>query len=228
MDNPKDKEITDNLIIDNPKSEHKSPSRLMLIVGGIMLLFIGLVIGYYFSQKSQYVAIPQTTPSPIPSPEAGDEIEGWKTYVNEEYGFEFKYYKDQLEVIECFRNNVSVIFILSLSKKQEYDVCKVGFALNIKQVDTDFALSKSNYDSHNISTDKINIDSQSYTKYVGIRKDEPRLDGMPTSAVSKFIYIPIKKDDKTLLISLEMVDPQKIYYEESLLGQILSTFEFVK
>ncbi|MDP4011258.1 MAG: hypothetical protein Q8P72_03455, partial [Candidatus Roizmanbacteria bacterium] len=36
-------------------------------------------------------------PSPIPSPEVGDEMEGWKTYANEEYGFSFKYPPDWFE-----------------------------------------------------------------------------------------------------------------------------------
>jgi len=91
MDTLQETETIDNLIKENPKSEYKSPSRLMLIVGGIILLVLGLVVGYYLSSSSKAQTSYQTTSSPIPSPEAGDEMEGWKTYSNKEYGFEFEY-----------------------------------------------------------------------------------------------------------------------------------------
>jgi len=47
-------------------------SRAVLLLGGMLILAIGLTVGYYFSQSS--------TPSPTPSPGTSDEMEGWKTY----------------------------------------------------------------------------------------------------------------------------------------------------
>ncbi|PJC31283.1 hypothetical protein CO051_04215 [Candidatus Roizmanbacteria bacterium CG_4_9_14_0_2_um_filter_39_13] len=69
MDTPQDTETIDNLIKENPKPEHKSPSRLMLIVGGIILFVLGLVVGYYLSLSSKAQTSYQITTSPIPSPE---------------------------------------------------------------------------------------------------------------------------------------------------------------
>ena len=54
-------------------------SKELLILGGILILAIGLTVGYYFSQSSKPI-VNSVTPSPIPSPKASDEMEGWKTY----------------------------------------------------------------------------------------------------------------------------------------------------
>ena len=51
---------------------HKS--MLAYIVIGLVILAAGLVGGYYFAQSFKPIANSQTTPSPIPSPEASDEM----------------------------------------------------------------------------------------------------------------------------------------------------------
>ena len=54
-------------------------SRAVLLLGGMLILAIGLTVGYYFSQSSKPI-VNSATPSPIPSPKASDEMVGWKTY----------------------------------------------------------------------------------------------------------------------------------------------------
>ena len=68
---------------------HKS--MLAYIVIGLVILAAGLVGGYYFAQSFKPIANSQTTPSPIPSPEASDEMEGWKVYTNPVDNFTFRY-----------------------------------------------------------------------------------------------------------------------------------------
>lgn len=91
MDNPAASSSPNSAAVDSPVPEYKQPSKLIFILGGAILLILGLIVGYYFSQKSMSVAVPRTTPSPIPPLEASDEMEWWKTYRNEEYGYTLKY-----------------------------------------------------------------------------------------------------------------------------------------
>lgn len=79
--------------------------RFKYIAGGILILIFGLAGGLYFSRnlsKAPNTKSEQITPLPSPtvSPQAispivkSDEMAGWKTYVNEEYGFSFSYPPD--------------------------------------------------------------------------------------------------------------------------------------
>ena len=91
MDKLTTQQTTDSAQEDNLPVESRPLSKLIFILGGIILLILGLFIGYYFSQSSKSVTKSQTVPSLIPSPEESNDTEELKTYMNEEYGFRFKY-----------------------------------------------------------------------------------------------------------------------------------------
>ncbi|PIZ66340.1 hypothetical protein CO051_01690 [Candidatus Roizmanbacteria bacterium CG_4_9_14_0_2_um_filter_39_13] len=80
MDSSESSQTIDPALAENPLPEHKSLSKMIFILGGIIFLVLGLLIGYYFSQSSKTATNSQATPSPTLSPGVSDEMEGWKTY----------------------------------------------------------------------------------------------------------------------------------------------------
>ena len=78
----------------------------IIIVIIVAILAVGAVVLVY-----QYYWQPQTAPAP-PEPSA-DETANWKTYRNEEYGFEIKYPNDWY----IYANNSSDVFIQSTKEE---------------------------------------------------------------------------------------------------------------
>jgi len=73
-------------------------SNKMVRVAIVLVLLVEVVIGgWYIGIRTQTAQTNQTIPSPILSPDESGDMEGWETYVNEEYGFSFKYPSDWFE-----------------------------------------------------------------------------------------------------------------------------------
>ena len=180
-------------------------SKELLILGGILILAIGLTVGYYFSQSSKPI-VNSVTPSPIPSPKASDEMEGWKTYVNTNNAFSLKYpsswvYKEGVEGPEFAPTNN----LFSIPNSEVFSPISVW----IKTTDN-FDLSSTSlnqYEEKSITISGINTNRIS-----GIHK----ATGMRITGV-KFIY-----KSKIFMIITFLDDYTQTF------DQILSTFEFVK
>jgi len=205
MNDPEVPQSLSSAVVDSPVPEYKQPSKLIFIFGGIMLFFIGLAIGYYFSLSSK-AQTNQSIPSPIPSPEVGDEMEGWKTYVNTNDAFSLKYpsswvYKEGVEGPEFAPTNN----LFSIPNSEVFSPISVW----IKTTDN-FDLSSTSlnqYEEKSITISGINTNRIS-----GIHKTT----GMRITGV-KFIY-----KSKIFMIITFLDDYTQTF------DQILSTFEFVK
>jgi len=64
-----------------------APIAIILIIIGVLVVAGGL---YYYQTQTEPDII-QPSPTPSPQPTTQDETADWKTYRNDEYGFEFKY-----------------------------------------------------------------------------------------------------------------------------------------
>lgn len=217
MDTPKDTETVDNLIKENPKPEHKSPSRLMLIVGGIMLLFIGLVIGYYFSQKSQYVAIPQTTPSPILSPEASDEMEGWKTFVSKYNNISFEYPSGY--ILEDRDNYTSLLSPLDPTPRKGYAISDKELKIEVVVFESDSSDSLGKWVLEEKSKTEESIEEIGTTKIDGVEAKILKTTGMGIVKV----YLAIHNTKRYMILKYPFATSLDAEF-----NQILSTFEFVE
>ena len=83
------------------------PNKNLWIYLLIVLVISGGAFGFYVWQKGGFLpALPSPTVSPTSTP---DPFSGWQTYRNEEYGFEFRYPRDQQIIIQSYSlNNIAV------------------------------------------------------------------------------------------------------------------------
>jgi len=76
----------------NPKPSGALMAKLVLILCVIISLGLALgVAGYWAKNKPVKNSEPPVSPAAEPSAPAKDQTANWKTYKNEEYGFEVKY-----------------------------------------------------------------------------------------------------------------------------------------
>ncbi|MFZ2970752.1 MAG: hypothetical protein WA063_06400 [Minisyncoccia bacterium] len=76
----------------NPKPLGAPMAKMILVVAIIISLGAVLgVIGYAVKNKAIKIQQPQVSPAAETAKSVEDETADWKTYKNEEYGFEIKY-----------------------------------------------------------------------------------------------------------------------------------------
>lgn len=201
-------------------------SKTILILFGALLLAIGLIGGYYFSQSQSSKTNTNSQISPSLSPKitqkVADATANWKTYKNEEYGFEFKYPGKDLEVIDCPRGSVDTTFVVPTIDKRHYDPCQSsGGNFYITKQPSNFKLPEFYYNDYKIKEmADILVGDVGSTKFVGSRKDND-----PAPVADSFTTILIPRDAFTLQITLDMWGTTGSL-ESKYFDQILSTFKF--
>jgi len=101
----------------NPKPSGAPMAKLVLIAA--MIVSLGALfgaIGYLAKNKAAKIQHPQVSPAAEPAKSVQDETADWKTYKNEEYGFEVKYPEDWLKnKVDLFPDYMKEAVISSLS-----------------------------------------------------------------------------------------------------------------
>ncbi len=94
----------------NPKPSGAMMAKLVLVVAVIVSLGAALgVAGYLAKNKPVKIQQPQVSPAAKPAKSVESETADWKTYRNEEYGFEVKYPNQENYTIEDYPKD-TIIF----------------------------------------------------------------------------------------------------------------------
>lgn len=230
-------EIPELVVTSNDVTPPPHKSMLKYIVMGLVVLAVGLVGGYYFSQSSKPI-VNSVTPSPTSSPEASDEMEGWKSFVNEEYGFEYPnnwYIDTQGETEDYVRLqnfNPKTAPQRGYDPEQDKGLFSVSFyswgqnskANTIEELKKELNSEKECFYVGDPAGERISINEQSKT--IGsnsIYSRETRCSLSPVSTTQKEYFIFDGKGEMVKIIpGLDAAS------DMTLIDQILSTFEFVE
>jgi len=207
----------------------------------LILLAVGLIVGIaitfaYFQFKSkpahqnQPSSIPQSTPASTPNPDASREPNGsaetanWKTYTNKEHGFSFKY-PEKVYIKATNEDNLPLVY---LSTKPIEIPQAYGGALTEVEIRTSSLLSektaeeraenlKPTLKTETIVEKKISIPTAGI-EISGIFKEYPGVES------TNYRAIILQSKNEIIEFGYITRDPA---FTESLLNQILSTFQFI-
>jgi len=211
-----------------PLQEQKHWVRYLLIILGILII-AGGAYGYVsYANKTPELTQEQESDT---ADLALSEVEGWQTYRNEEYGFEFKYPGDWNHQ-ECSSDNFfllgfgdadKLIICGSEAPPRAYVVVKVLGSKFSNSVEGDISRITSILDSSRV--EKIEVYGVKALKISGTLKDfgGQELQGIPVG--TKDITIVFDYNDKLynlIYFGLNGKDFSRVF------DQILSTFKFIE
>lgn len=210
------KEETD--LVQEIETKPKSNSLIKFFLFLILALFFTILGGlavWYMGKSSKEEIKTELSPTPIASSENKvDEMDGWNTYLNEEYGFEFKYNPSwNIDIFDD--SNITINNIKDNHKLR----------ILIEQV-TGF-----NYCFKYEETNQINIGNVIAETADGVGNSSELCDDPEKylNLGNTFILIPIDKSihsPKQILISYEY-PLSDISFAKVNLDRILSTFKFM-
>lgn len=210
------KEETD--LVQEIETKPKSNSLIKFFLFLILALFFTILGGlavWYMGKSSKEEIKTELSPTPIASSENKvDEMDGWNTYLNEEYGFEFKYNPSwNIDIFDD--SNITINNIKDNHKLR----------ILIEQV-TGF-----NYCFKYEETSQINIGNVIAETADGVGNSSELCDDPEKylNLGNTFILIPIDKSihsPKQILISYEY-PLSDISFAKVNLDRILSTFKFM-
>jgi hypothetical protein len=183
----------------------------------ILILLAGLlgVLKVYYLTSGENLPIPKTDKAIPLATELIDNASttaSWKTYRNDQYGFEFKYPNKWVVQSAYSTKEVAQTDNLYLLPQEDLEYVGAGISFIIKN--EDFI---KNYNFENVG--KISINNIEWT--TADYKIKSGAVDMPTHY--KYFYTI----NNNLYISMTAVDQNGIVYKEKEMGQILSTFKFI-
>ena len=202
-----------------------------------LILFISLpILGFWFGMEYQKKTEPVTSPVDISSEPAStpiptvDETETWKTYRNEDIGFEIKNFGDS-NLIEL----ASRVWISKLGKNQslqkypDFISLTDGFVISIEKHENKGVLLETilNNEAQAYKTEKGSGSGKLLSgpnNHTFIEKSAYIMKIFQVVEITQ-VFIP-KDNENYILITYAIEDPNNNSYETTL-NQILSTFGFL-
>lgn len=195
----------------SPSPHSSTQSKLLLVMSGVLLLALGVAGGWYYGRISNPI---ESMPAPSPTV-ATDQMAGWETYINKEYGFKFKYpprftltkQENQTILLDELTNHSIAVMVLPVT----------GFEYCFK------------YSEEKV----ITIDGENAQTADGIGGTEMCSDQEKdyTNLGTTYVLIPLNKSETTIPnIKIHLDYEYPLTDKEmarSNLDQILSTFEFL-
>ncbi len=181
----------------NLENHHRDPSILIILI--IVMLLSGAGAIWYMLNLP-----PEPTPQPITKVDQFADTNNWKTYRNEELGFEFKYPDEDWIVESDSKGSITII------KKEDLEYSYSGLNLTIVKEDPEFFFKKYALKI----TNKMRVEK---IEWIWASAPNPNLN----SEVRYFNFIYTRSDDNKLYI-FSYITPRTEY------EKILSTFKFTK
>lgn len=107
------------------------PKKLLLTLS--LFLAVGGSIFYIWKQQAVVaptIPEPVVQPEPTPSPDEPIDTSDWKTYRNEEYGFELKYPEQMFEIKEIDFSEPVGLYTSPLPKRYEVHLIEKGYSMD--------------------------------------------------------------------------------------------------
>ncbi len=203
----------------------KGFATLLVILVFALITIIG--IGYYSWQKGLIKTTPNQESSPTPTP---DETANWKTYVNEDNKFSFKYPVNA----GVTKSKVGATIVIP-GDKPMFETMESGF-INITFESLPIDIPRNNLPLNELVENEFNsikpenaeilsesteITLNGYRGYTYSSRDKIAF-GFDT----KYIYLESNNNDYVIIV-ITFDDPDNLGYEKTI-DQILSTFKFLE
>ncbi|MBP9690621.1 hypothetical protein KBD81_00925 [Candidatus Woesebacteria bacterium] len=193
----------------------KFSNKMVLVALGFVLLVVGTIGGWYMGKTTQTAQTNQITPSPIPSPEAGDEMEEWKIFVSKYNNFSFEYPLGY--ILEDRQNYSSLLSPLDPTPRK-------GYAVSDKELKIEIVVSESGSSD---SLEKWVLEEKAETEGSIEEVGTTNIDGVEAIILKSTglgvaeVYLAIHDTKRYMILKY----PFTTSLDEKF-NQILSTFKF--
>lgn len=183
----------------------------------IILIVVAILAGGILAWQCGWISktptpTPTSTPTPTPTPTSTpDETADWKTYTNEEYGFEVKY-PDSWIIDEKTYNTVKPLYVLSLSNKQKFKTGRIEIDIQSTTYPSILSWAKEAHGPHGLQEVKVGKEEILGQQFIEKKKIFTGL------LKNNFLY--------QIILFGEIEEPKKSEIE-TVYNQILSTFKFL-